>query len=151
MFVATVGGVVALLWLVGAVILAAGEALSGDFFLLMLAGGALGTAGVSALTDLPVWGDALVFAALSAALILGVRPALTRRFSTPPPTPTGIAALTGRHARVIDAVGEHSGTVKLDGDVWTARPLDPTEVYTAGTTVTVMKIDGATAVVWKGP
>ena len=42
-------------------------------------------------------------------------------------------------------------TVKLDGDVWTARPLDPTEVYTAGTTVTVMKIDGATAVVWKGP
>ncbi|MDQ1180382.1 membrane protein implicated in regulation of membrane protease activity [Rhodococcus sp. SORGH_AS303] len=143
--------VVALLWLVGAVILAAGEALSGDFFLLMLAGGALGTAGISALTDFPVWGDAIVFAILSGALILGVRPVLTRRFSTPPPTPTGIAALTGRSAQVLDAIDQHSGTVRLDGDVWTARPLDPTEVYAAGTTVTVMKIDGATAVVWKGP
>ncbi len=142
---------VALLWVLGAVVLAAGEALSGDFFLLMLAGGALGTAGVSALTDFPVWGDALVFAALSAALILGVRPALTRRFSTPPPTPTGIQALTGRTAQVLEPVDEISGTVRLDGDVWTARPLDPTEVYAAGTTVTVMKIDGATAVVWKGP
>ncbi|MBY6351266.1 NfeD family protein [Rhodococcoides corynebacterioides] len=142
---------VALLWVLGAVLLAAGEALSGDFFLLMLAGGALGTAGVSALTDFPVWGDALVFAALSAALILGVRPALTRRFSTPPPTPTGIQALTGRTAQVLEPVDEVSGTVRLDGDVWTARPLDPTEVYAAGTTVTVMKIDGATAVVWKGP
>nr|WP_240926763.1 NfeD family protein [Rhodococcus kroppenstedtii] len=139
------------MWVLGAVILAAGEALSGDFFLLMLAGGALGTAGVSALTDLPVWGDALVFAALSAALILGVRPALTRRFSTPPPTPTGIQALTGKTAQVLEPVDEVSGTVRLDGDVWTARPLDPTEVYAAGTTVTVMKIDGATAVVWKGP
>lgn len=117
----------------------------------MLAGGALGTAGISALTDFPVWGDAIVFAILSGALVLGVRPVLTRRFSTPPPTPTGIAALTGRSAQVLDAIDQHSGTVRLDGDVWTARPLDPTEVYAAGTTVTVMKIDGATAVVWKGP
>jgi membrane protein implicated in regulation of membrane protease activity len=29
--------------------------------------------------------------------------------------------------------------------------LDETEVYAPGTTVTVMEIDGATAVVWKGP
>lgn len=141
---------VALLWLLGAVALAAGEALSGDFFLLMLAGGALGTAGFSALVDAPIWLDGIVFAALSAALILGVRPALTRRFGTPPPVAMGMEALTGRSAVVIDEIAADSGTVKLDGDVWTARPLDSTEVYAAGTTVTVMKIDGATAVVWKG-
>lgn len=124
--------------------------MSGDFFLLMLAGGALGTAGVSALVDGPVWVDGLVFAALSAALILGVRPVLTRRFGTPPPVSMGMAALTGKEAVVVDEIAAHSGTVRLDGDVWTARPLDPLDVYTAGSTVTVMKIDGATAVVWKG-
>lgn len=117
----------------------------------MLAGGALGTAGVSALVDGPVWIDAIVFAALSAGLILGVRPMLTRRFRNPPAVPMGVEALTGKSAVVVAEIAEHSGTVNLDGDVWTARPLDPTEVYTAGTTVTVMKIDGATAVVWKGP
>jgi membrane protein implicated in regulation of membrane protease activity len=142
--------VVAIIWLVGAVLLAAGEALTGDFFLLMLAGGALGTAGVSAVTDLPVWGDAIVFAALSALLILSVRPVLLRKFAAPPAVPMGMEALTGKSAVVLEDVGGHSGRIKLGGDVWTARALDSSETYTAGSTVTVMKIDGATAVVWKG-
>ena len=131
--------------------MAAAEALTGDLFLLMLAGGALVTGGVSAVTDFPVWADALVFALVSVLLLVGVRPMLLRRFSAPPPTPTNVAALTGKHALVLEQVGEHAGRVKLDGDVWTARPLDATEVYPPGSTVTVMKIDGATAVVWKGP
>lgn len=141
----------ALIWLVAGVVLAAAEALVGEFFLLMLAGGALATAGFSAVTDVPVWVDAVVFGVVSLALVLGVRPALLRRFGTPPLTPTNVAALTGKTALVVDEVAEHSGTVKLDGDVWTARPLDVTEVYPPGTTVTVMEIDGATAVVWRGP
>lgn len=131
--------------------LAAAEALSGDLFLIMLAGGALVTAGVSAATDWPVWIDGVVFAVTSVALLLLVRPVLLRRFSTPPPTPTNVAALTGKHALVLEEVGAHAGQVKIGGEVWTARPLDSTEVYSAGSTVTVMKIDGATAVVWKGP
>ncbi|MDI9974577.1 NfeD family protein [Rhodococcus sp. IEGM 1307] len=141
----------ALIWLVAGVLLAAAEALTGDFFLLMLAGGALATAGVTALTDFPVWVDAVIFGVLSLALILGVRPVLLRKFETPPPTPTGIEALTGKQALVLEEVAEHAGQIKLGGDVWTARPLDSTEVYPPGTTVTVMQIDGATAVVWRGP
>lgn len=123
----------------------------GDFFLLMLAGGALATAGLSAVTDFPVWGDAIAFGVFSAALILGVRPIMLRRFGSPPPTPTGIAALEGKRAIVLEEVREHAGQVKLNGEVWTARPLDSTEVYPAGSTVTVMEINGATAVVWRGP
>nr|WP_240945225.1 NfeD family protein [Rhodococcus sp. HNM0569] len=140
-----------MIWLVASVLLAGAEALTGELFLLMLAGGALATAGFSALTDFPVWLDAVVFGVVSIALIVGVRPTLMRRFATPPPTPTGIDALPGRQALVLEDVGEHSGRVKLAGDEWTARPLDTTEVYPAGTTVTVMEIDGATAVVWRGP
>ncbi|TSD95347.1 NfeD family protein [Skermania sp. ID1734] len=142
---------VALIWLVAGVLLAAAEALTGDFFLLMLAGGALATAGFSGITDAAVWVDAIVFAVVSVALVLGVRPMLLRRFAAPPHTPTNVAALPGKQALVLEEVAEHAGRVKLDGDVWTARPLDATEVYPPGTTVTVMKIDGATAVVWKGP
>ncbi|MDP1013705.1 NfeD family protein, partial [Klebsiella pneumoniae] len=81
----------------------------------------------------------------------GVRPIMLRRFGSPPPTPTGIQALEGKHALVLEEVGEHSGQVKLDGEVWTARPYDTTEVYPPGTKVTVMEINGATAVVWRGP
>ncbi|MFF0813797.1 NfeD family protein [Rhodococcus sp. NPDC003318] len=140
-----------LIWLVGGVLLAAAEAATGDFFLLMLAGGALVTAGFSAATDLPVWIDAVVFAVVSLTLVLAVRPALVRRFSKPPLLPTNTAALPGKHALVLEEVSQHHGRVKLDGEVWTARPLDHTEVYSPGTTVTVMEIDGATAVVWRGP
>ncbi|MFC9790741.1 NfeD family protein [Rhodococcus sp. NPDC127528] len=141
----------AIIWLVAGVLLAAAEALTGDFFLLMLAGGALATAGVTAVTDLPVWIDAVIFAVVSLALIVGVRPALLRRFSKPPLLPTNVDALPGKHALVLEEVAEHGGQVKLDGQVWTARALDATEVYPPGTTVTVMEIDGATAVVWRGP
>jgi membrane protein implicated in regulation of membrane protease activity len=143
--------VAAIIWLIAGVVLAAAEALTGDFFLLMLAGGALATAGVSAVTDFPVWGDAVVFGVVSLALVLGVRPILLRKFAKPPLLPTNTAALTGKSALVLEQVSAHEGQVKLGGEVWTARPLDETEVYAPGTTVTVMEIDGATAVVWRGP
>ena len=139
-----------LIWLIGGLLLVAAEALTGDFFLLMLGAGALATAGLAAVTPFPVWVDAVFFGVISLALLAGVRPILLRRFSAAPALTTGVEALSGRHAIVLEEVGEHSGQIRLDGDVWTARPLDATEVYAPGTTVTVMKIDGATAVVWKG-
>ncbi|MFC4604608.1 NfeD family protein [Rhodococcus kronopolitis] len=141
----------AIIWLVAGVLLAAAEAMTGDFFLLMLAGGALATAGVTTVTDLPVWADAVIFALTSLVLVLGVRPALLRRFAKPPLLVTNADALAGRQAVVLAEVAEHGGQIKLAGEVWTARALDPTEVYEPGTTVTVMEIDGATAVVWRGP
>ena len=39
--------------------------------------------------------------------------------------------------------------MKLDGEVWTARPLNDDDVYEPGDHVTVVHIDGATAVVSK--
>ncbi|WP_028476779.1 NfeD family protein [Nocardia sp. CNY236] len=142
---------VALLWLVAGILLAAAEMLVGDFTLLMLGVAALGTAGVSAATDTSVVVDAIVFAVISVALLLGVRPIVRRRFGTAPPTPTNVDALPGKTALVLEQVAEHSGQVKLGGEVWTARPMDAGEVYEPGSTVYVMEIDGATAVVWKGP
>ena len=55
--------------------------------------------------------------------------------------------LEGKSALVLDRVARHEGQVKLDGQVWTARPLNENDVYQPGDHVTVVQIDGATAVV----
>jgi membrane protein implicated in regulation of membrane protease activity len=139
----------AVIWLVVALGLAGAEALTGDMFLLMLGGGALAAAGTSWLFNWPIWADGVVFLVVSVLLIVLVRPALRRRMLSGPAPETGVAALEGRHALVLDRITEHEGRVKLDGEVWTARPLNEHDVYQPGEQVTVMRIDGATAVVWK--
>ena len=139
----------ALIWLVAALALAGAEALTGDMFLLMLGGGALAAAGSSWLFDWPVWVDGVVFLAVSILLLVLVRPALRRRLVAGAPGDLGIAALEGKHALVLAQVAMHQGQVKLDGEVWTARPLNEDDVYQPGDQVTVVRIDGATAVVWK--
>jgi len=140
---------VALVWLIFALVLAGAEALTGDMSLLMLAGGALAAAGGSWLLDWPFWADAAAFLVVSILLLVLVRPALRRRLRPAKALPTGIKALEGKTALVLDRVGRDAGQVKLDGQVWTARPFNDSDVYEPGERVTVMHITGATAVVFK--
>jgi membrane protein implicated in regulation of membrane protease activity len=137
-----------LLWLVAALGLAGAEALTGDMFLLMLSGGALAAVGSSLLLDNYVV-DGVVFLVASLLLLVLVRPALRRRFAAGTGLPEPMKALEGKSALVLDKVARHEGQVKLEGEVWTARPLNDDDVYEAGDHVTVMRIDGATAVVFK--
>ncbi|OBG33175.1 hypothetical protein A5672_24675 [Mycobacterium alsense] len=140
----------AVIWLVFALVLAGAEALTGDMSLLMLSGGALAAAGSTWLLGWPVWANAAVFVAVSILLLVGVRPALRRRIAPAKGLPMGVAALEGKSALVLDRVARDEGQVKLDGQVWTARPLNDNDVYEPGERVTVMQINGATAVVFKG-
>jgi membrane protein implicated in regulation of membrane protease activity len=140
-----------LIWLVCAVGLAAAEALTGDLFLLMLSGGAFAAAGSSWLLDLPLWVDGAVFLVVSVLLLGLVRPAVRRRVSAGQGLPEPAKALEGRPALVVDRIDRHRGQVKLDGEIWSARPLNEEESYEPGDQVTVMHIDGATAVVWRNP
>jgi membrane protein implicated in regulation of membrane protease activity len=142
---------VPLIWLIVALALAGAEALTGDMFLLMLSGGALAAAGSSWLLGWPIWADGAVFLVVSILLLVLVRPALRRRFTAGTGLPEPAKALEGKSALVLDRVARHEGQVKLDGEVWTARPLNDNDVYEPGDHVTVMQIDGATAVVWKNP
>ncbi len=140
----------ALLWLIAGILLAAAEVATGDFFLLMLAGGALSAAAVAAIaTDQHVV-QAIVFAVVSVGLVVGVRPPLLRRVRRSPALATNASALVGQQATVLQQVGAGIGQVKLSGEVWTARAYDDSQVLEPGRTVTVMEIDGATAVVWGG-
>ena len=141
----------ALIWLIVGLGLAAAEALTGDMFLLMLSGGALAAAGSSWLLDLPIWVDGAVFLVVAVLLLVLVRPVLRRRLTAGHGLPDPVKALEGKPALVLEPVSRHQGQVKLDGEVWTARSYNEDDVYQPGEQVTVMHIDGATAVVWQNP
>ncbi|WP_030675828.1 NfeD family protein [Streptomyces rimosus] len=89
----------------------------------------------------------IVFAAVSVALIAVVRPIANRHRSQRPQLASGIDALKGRSATVLERVDASGGRVKLGGEVWSARALDADQVYEPGQKVDVVEIEGATAVV----
>ncbi|CAL9478242.1 hypothetical protein SUDANB95_02961 [Actinosynnema sp. ALI-1.44] len=135
----------ALIWLIVGVALVAAEILSGEFVLVMLGVAALGAAGVAALGAGELV-TAAAFAALALGLVFGARPALKRRLTAGQDHRSGVEALLGGTAVVVSTVDAHGGRVRIGGDVWSARSLDHS-VLEPGTEVTVVEIQGATAVV----
>ena len=135
-------------WILLAVILAAGEVMSVSFFLAPFAVGAL----LGGLADLAGAGAVAAFLVflVSSGLLFGiVRPIARRHLRTPAQLRTGTAALIGRTAIVTELIDNvaGSGSVKLDGELWTARAYEDDEVIAAGRRVHVVEIKGATALV----
>ena len=133
-------------WIVLAAVLGVGELLSLSFFLAPFAGGAL----VAALVEL--LGGSLgvsmaAFLVASAVLLAALRPLARAHLRTPPAIRTGTEALVGRSATVLERLTGDGGSVRLEEEVWTARPFDEDEVIEAGARVVVMEIRGATALV----
>ena len=133
-------------WVLLAVILAAGEVMSLSFFLAPFAVGAL----LGAVTELAGAGTAiaLIVFLVSSGLFLGfVRPIARRHMHTPAQIRTGTAALVGQTAVVTERVVDGAGAIKLEGELWTARPYVEGEVIDVGRRVHVVQIRGATALV----
>ncbi|MFI9353506.1 NfeD family protein [Streptomyces lydicus] len=113
----------------------------------MLAAGAVAGAVTAALGGGTV-AQFLVFAAVSVALIAVVRSLADRQRGRNPGLASGIDALRGRSATVLERVdGGGGGRIKLAGEIWSARALDGDRTYEPGQQVDVVDIDGATAVV----
>ncbi|MGW2826939.1 NfeD family protein [Streptomyces sp. NPDC001443] len=89
----------------------------------------------------------LVFVVVSVALIAVVRPIANRHRAQRPQLATGIDALKGKQALVLERVDASGGRIKLAGEVWSARSLDADRAYEAGQEVDVVDIEGATAIV----
>lgn len=87
-----------------------------------------------------------VFSVVSIALLVFVRPIAIRQLQGVR-TRTGVEALKGKTALVLERVDENGGRIKLAGEVWSARSMDATSVFEPGEKVDVAEIDGATAVV----
>jgi len=133
-------------WLVGAAALGIPLVVTAMPEFGMLAVGAVAAAIAAGLGgDIVV--QVLVFAVVSVALIAVVRPIATRHRSQRPQLVTGIDALKGKQAVVLERVDHAGGRIKLAGEVWSARSLDTGRAYEAGQEVDVVDIEGATAIV----
>ena len=139
------------LWVGLALILGIIETTTLDLVFLMLAVGAAGGAVVAAI-GAPFLVQALAAIAVSVAMLGVVRPIAKRHLHQPITERTGVAALVGRRAIVLERVDGTGGRVKLAGEVWSARSYDGS-VIEAGASVDVVEIQGATALVFaaEGP
>jgi membrane protein implicated in regulation of membrane protease activity len=139
------------IWLLVSVGLVVAEIFSLDLVLIMFAAGALAAAGTAAVVD-NLFVQALVFALVSVLALVVARPIVQRRLQpSHDDTRTGIDAIKGSTALVLELVDEHNGLVKIGGEEWTARVFDATQILEPGQKVQVIDIKGATALVWRQP
>ncbi|AKP08733.1 NfeD-like protein [Corynebacterium pseudotuberculosis] len=138
----------ALIWLIAGISLIGLELLAGELTFLMLGLGALAAAAVG-LTDAPLWAEAATFAVTSIAFLFILKPTLKKKLYNPVALDTSVRALIGSTAEVIEPITENGGQIRFDGSIWSARSLDPGHHFSQGQSVSVIEIDGATAVVWK--
>jgi membrane protein implicated in regulation of membrane protease activity len=137
------------IWAVLAVALALGElATPGLFFLGPVAIGAV-VAGVVSLLGIAAWLQVIVFLVTALASVGVLRPIARAHLSMPPATRTGTAALVGTKALVLQRVAAHIGLVVLGGEEWRARAYIDDQVIEPGMSVEVVKIEGATALVYE--
>lgn len=140
-----------LLWIVLGVVLVVAEIFTTTLFLIMLAAGAFAAAAAAAL-GVPLPGQALVFAVVSALTLVMVRPTIQRHRRSAAESgeePFGVEAIEGSTAVVLERVDANQGMVKIDGELWTARAYDGTQVYAEGERVRVIEVKGVVALVWR--
>ena len=138
----------ALLWLVLGVLLVVSEVVSLTLVLGMLGVGALVAAGV-AFAGLGPLLQILAFAGASTGLLLFVRPpvkaALDRGGTT---ERTDVRVLQGASAVVVQRVTDDSGQVRLNGELWRARPYAGGGPVDVGKAVSVAAVEGATLLIY---
>ena len=138
-----------LIWAIAAVLLSVGEILTpGMFFLGPVALAAVAAAAV-ALFDVGVVGQLLAFIIGSIATVAFLRPIAKRHLHMPAALRTGTAALEGTKAVVLQRVDVNGGRVRIGGEEWSARAYMEDQVLEPGTRVEVVKIEGATALVYE--
>jgi membrane protein implicated in regulation of membrane protease activity len=137
------------IWAIAAVGLAVGEILTPGMFFLGPVALAAVVAAVVAATGAGGGVQLIVFSAAAVASLALVRPIARRHLRMPARLRTGTAALVGARGVAVDRIDLHGGRVKIGGEVWTARAFDETQVIEPGARVEIVKIEGATALVYE--
>ena len=135
-----------IVWLIIAVAFAVGEVLTMGFFLAPFAAGAV-VAAVVAAAGAGFVVSGLSFLAVSTLAFMALRPVARRHLKLPAELRTGTAALVGKTGTVVETITADAGCVRIEGEVWTARPYDEDETFEPGQRVHVLQIRGATALV----
>jgi membrane protein implicated in regulation of membrane protease activity len=138
-----------LIWAIAAVLLSVGEIFTPGLFFLGPVALAAVAAAIAALIGLGVALQLVVFIAGSIATVAFLRPVARRHLRMPAALRTGTAALEGTKAVVLQRVDVHGGRVRIGGEEWSARAYMEDQVFEPGTRVEVVKIEGATALVYE--
>ena len=141
----------AILWIVLGIALAIAEAFTATLFIIFFAVGALAAGGVAALGG-PLLLQVIAFAIVSGLSVAALRPIVLRHAKSAAETgdtPFGIEAIEGGHGTVLEEVDGDHGMIKIDGEMWQARSFDHQEKYLPGERVRIIKVIGATAIVWR--
>jgi membrane protein implicated in regulation of membrane protease activity len=137
------------IWSIVALVLVVGEIFTpGMFFLGPVALAAVAAAIVDVLGGGAVL-QLIIFIAGAIASVLLVRPIAKSHLHMPAPLRTGTAALTGAKAVVLQRVDADGGLVRIGGEEWSARAYMEGQSYEPGARVEVVKIEGATALVYQ--
>ena len=137
------------IWAIAAALLAVGELFTPGLFFLGPVALAAVAAAVASVFGAAVWLQLVVFAAGSFASLGLLRPIARAHLSMPAAIRTGTAALEGARAVVLQRVDQNGGRVRIGGEEWSARSYMPDQVLEPGTQVEVVKIEGATALVYE--
>jgi membrane protein implicated in regulation of membrane protease activity len=135
-----------ILWIVVAVGLAIGEVLTPGMFFLGPVALAAAAAAIAALLGGAIL-SLIVFIVAALLSLLVLRPIARRHIHLPALSRTGVDALIGRKAIVTRQVDAAGGRVRIGGEEWSARAYLDGSVYPEGSTVDVIRIEGATALV----
>jgi membrane protein implicated in regulation of membrane protease activity len=138
-----------LIWAIAAVLLSVGEIFTPGMFFLGPVALAAVAAALVALIGLGVAAQLLVFIGGSIATVAFLRPIARRHLRMPAALRTGTAALEGTKAVVLQRVDVLGGRVRIGGEEWSARAYMEDQVLEPGTRVEVVKIEGATALVYE--
>ena len=142
----------AVLWIVLGVLLAIAEAFTVTFLVIFFAVGALAAAGAAAL-GAPFLLQIVVFTLVSGLSVGAIRPMIKRHQQQQEVEAGGtefrLEGIEGTPGTVLEEVGADRGLIKIDGELWQARAYDHTDTYLPGERIRVLKLDGATAIVWR--
>jgi membrane protein implicated in regulation of membrane protease activity len=141
----------AVLWIVLGIGLAIAEAFTVSFLVIFFAVGALAAAGAAAL-GAPLLLQVIVFALVSGLSVAAIRPVIMRHQRPElegSDTAYAFGGIEGTRGTVLEEVGAERGLIRIDGELWQARPFDHTERYLPGEHVRVIKREGATVIVWR--
>jgi len=138
-----------LIWAIAAALLSVGELLTpGMFFLGPVALAAIAS-GIVALLGVGVVWQLLVFIVGTMGSVWFLRPIARAHLHMPAIVRTGAAALVGAKGTVLQRVDASGGRVRIGGEEWSARAYMEDQVLEPGTRVEVVKIEGATALVYQ--
>jgi membrane protein implicated in regulation of membrane protease activity len=136
-----------LFWFVAAMALVAAELLVAFTLYFGPVAIAALVASVIAALDGSVELQVAAFAIASILSLLVVRPIARRHLVVTEEVKTGVERLVGKRAMVTNEVTVDAGTVKIEGQDWSARIEDEEATIPAGTRVTVREVEGANLLV----